>query len=231
MTLSKNIQRIGKICDDHPELHGLRRNGSCVECERERSRLWAKNNRSNANARATAWFLANKEQHAANRKASYEGNKEQRLAKCKIWSEANPEKVMAAKKKYYEANKVKAKLAARVWKLANPEKVRALGQSYATANPDKLRANDARRKASKLRATPAWANHRYIALWYKVAVLEELRTGHKCHVDHIVPLRSKLVCGLHVEHNMQVMLGIDNLSKGNRHWPDMPSYTTQSYFK
>jgi hypothetical protein len=41
-------------------------------------------------------------------------------------------------------------------------------------------------------------------------------------VDHVVPLKSPLVCGLHCEANLELIPANDNFRKGNRHWPDMP---------
>ena len=75
----------------------------------------------------------------------------------------------------------------------------------------------AKRRATKLKATPAWANEGYIKLFYEGAKLEEKRTGRKVHVDHIVPLKGNLVCGLHCEDNMQLLFARDNMSKGNRY--------------
>ena len=49
-----------------------------------------------------------------------------------------------------------------------------------------------------------------------------MNTGVKHHVDHIVPIRSRIVCGFHTESNLRVVPKLVNLQKGNRHWPDMP---------
>lgn len=42
-------------------------------------------------------------------------------------------------------------------------------------------------------------------------------TGIEWHVDHIVPLVGKSVCGLHVWNNFAVIPKVDNLRKGNYH--------------
>ena len=73
-----------------------------------------------------------------------------------------------------------------------------------------------KRRAAELQATPAWADGQQIQNIYRVARSLELKTGTKQHVDHIIPLRGKTVCGLHVEANLQVLSAPENIRKGNR---------------
>lgn len=80
----------------------------------------------------------------------------------------------------------------------------------------------ARRKRAKSIATPRWASIEAMRSIYLSAQEISKQTGVKHHVDHIVPLKSDIVCGLHNQFNLQVLPALDNLRKNNRHWPDMP---------
>jgi hypothetical protein len=108
------------------------------------------------------------------------------------------------------------------WTAKNREKLRAKCEEWRKANLHKDSARSARQRLEDSRATPKWANRFFIEEIYDLAQKRTQATGFPWHVDHIIPLRSKKVCGLHVEHNLQVIPATHNIAKGNRHWPDMP---------
>ena len=89
-------------------------------------------------------------------------------------------------------------------------------------NLHKLTFYASRRRSQELNATPKWANEFFIEEIYDLAQLRSKALGIKFHVDHIVPLLSDKVCGLHEENNLQIIPALANLKKNNRHWPDMP---------
>lgn len=66
-----------------------------------------------------------------------------------------------------------------------------------------------KRRAIKLRAIPKFANLDKIREIYK-----NCPKGY--HVDHIIPLNNPIVCGLHVEWNLQYLSAKDNCSKSNK---------------
>lgn len=63
---------------------------------------------------------------------------------------------------------------------------------------------------SKLNRTPSWADKKKIKEFY-------LNRPDGYEVDHIIPLKGKLVSGLHVETNLQYLLKEDNRKKSNQY--------------
>jgi hypothetical protein len=84
-------------------------------------------------------------------------------------------------------------------------------RKYANSERGKIlhRAVEANRRAVKLNATPSWSNIEDIKEFYK-----NCPKGY--HVDHIIPLKGKNVCGLHVLNNLQYLSARENISKGNK---------------
>lgn len=133
-------------------------------------------------------------------------------------------------KSWCEANREKKKKIAREWQRENatPEK-RAIafkkwydgtaqtGDGYAS-----MVERASMRKKRVKQVTPSWAIQFFITEAYRLAKLRTKMTGIEWQVDHIVPLTSDIVCGLHTHDNLQVIPAFDNRSKKNYHWPDMP---------
>jgi 5-methylcytosine-specific restriction endonuclease McrA len=51
---------------------------------------------------------------------------------------------------------------------------------------------------------------------YHFRKIKSVITGVDHHVDHIIPIRSDVVCGLHVPWNLRVIPAKENLSKSNK---------------
>lgn len=152
----------------------------------------------------------------------YENNKEKHAARRERWRKANPEKKRAMDAAWRAANPAKLRESRDKWRLAHPLEQAAAVARWQRANPGKVAARAGKRRAAKLRATPLWANQFFIDEAYDLASRRTAATGFPWHVDHIVPLQSKSVCGLHVENNLRVIPARLNQIKGSRMWPGMP---------
>lgn len=126
------------------------------------------------------------------------------------------EAAKAAGRRYYEKNKeaVIARAAARP-----AEEKRRLQSQFKARNIDWVRADTSVRKRRHREATPKWITAEekatMRALYVQARKLSEI-TGERYVVDHIVPLRSDVVCGLHVPWNLRVITQEENLKKSNK---------------
>ncbi len=155
--------------------------------------------------------------------AAREKNKGRYTANLYQWRKNNPDRVKELMRKDYIKHRAKRVALSAKWARNNRVKTNAGIAKWQRANPHKVTNYSAKRRMTKMAATPAWANQFAIEEIYGIAQLRTKATGIPWHVDHIVPLKSDLVCGLHVEHNLQVLPWKANLAKGNKHWPDMPN--------
>ena len=101
------------------------------------------------------------------------------------------------------------------------ENTREFGKSYCNSCAKEISRETKRREKALVKdrlkkAMPKWANTFFIQEIYALARLRTKLLGKVFHVDHILPLRGKNICGLHVENNLQILLGKDNLKKSNR---------------
>jgi len=150
----------------------------------------------------------------------YRKNKDQARKIQKEYYLDNREKRLNQFHEYYLNNVDERSLYNKKYNLKNYEKIKRVRSNWRKQNNYRLNAAAAKRNAAKLQATPPWSDMQDIEALYKQAA-EMTRLGFPTHVDHIVPLQSKLVCGLHCPSNLQLLSASDNISKGNRWWPDM----------
>lgn len=127
-------------------------------------------------------------------------------------------------KEYYRDNKekVNARNLAKYYK--NHEERKAKCLEYYYNNKEVVYKNCAKRRSTKKLAIPDWVDGSHeerIKSIYRACINISEKTKVKHHVDHIVPLQSETVCGLHVWWNLRIIPAKMNLSKGNRNWPNM----------
>ena len=121
-----------------------------------------------------------------------------------------------AKKEYYERNKeqVIARAAARP-----VEQRRLHREKYKAQNPELYKAFTSVRRRRHKNATPKWITpEQKLAmrnLYLKAQELTKI-AGERYVVDHIIPLISPDVCGLHVPWNLRVITQEENLKKSNK---------------
>lgn len=146
-----------------------------------------------------------------------EKQKEQRRAYYRRFVEENPDFHV---KKYW-ADVEQSRQQNREYYQQNRKKRIQKSVEYARKNAARANATKKKYKLSKEKACPAWVSFSrelcdQITYFYEEARRKTKATGIVHHVDHIVPIQGKTICGLHVPWNLQVLTAAENCSKQNR---------------
>lgn len=167
-------------------------------------------------------------------KAYYIKNKEKKLKKQAEWARNNPDKVRASVLKHRELQKTNSVLRKIIRDVQRSERFKETRKRYYEANKEKqhtwtmgwvrknravVNARNMEYHTKKVLGTPTWLNDSMrsdIQQYYMRANELTKSTGVKYHVDHIVPIRGKDVCGLHVPWNLRVITASENVRKSNK---------------
>ena len=153
---------------------------------------------------SVAWVNANKERHANSVKKC---NAKHKVAYALV------------RKARYEQDKVRVLEQQKEYRLKNLDRVKAKNQKYQSLNKALGAAKTARYRAAQNQRTPTWLtedDHWMIEQAYELAALRSKMFGFVWDVDHVIPLRGKLVSGLHVPTNLRVIPASENRSKRNK---------------
>lgn len=161
-----------------------------AEAIRKRESQRYKNNKADILARTTQYYYNNRDSRLAYWKRHHAVNKEVRNIRSSTWR---------------KNNQPSAKLSSARWRRAHPHTVAVLAAS---------------RKFKLMQATPVWSETVLIdKVYMKRDEYRELY-GVNFEVDHIIPINSDTVCGLHVLANLQLLDKSLNGSKHNNYQSD-----------
>lgn len=146
----------------------------------------------------------------------YYNNTEVCRERARNYKEKHRDHCREHKRQWYKDNRDHCLKYAKEYSTNNKERVIETRKRYRALNSHKVSFWSNNYRSRKLQATPKWADKDEIEYIYKLATEKNLT------VDHMVPLSSPYVCGLHTGDNLRCIPSELNSYKGNRYWPDMP---------
>lgn len=136
----------------------------------------------------------------------------------KKYREKNKDKLRDQRKRYYSENKERELANMRLWKENNKDHVLSYSRTYAIENPEKRNLLEMKRRAKKVSSSILDGDEWNDFVIEEICFLRKIRSEETriiWHVDHIIPLQGRLVSGLHVWNNLQLLPASLNYSKSN----------------
>ena len=121
--------------------------------------------------------------------------------KCSFCGEIKPINQFGRKKESVDGHKSQCRPCGKIWHKNNRHRV-------SESNRHRRRKMDD--------ATPTWVDRSELQRLEAERVKIENDTGVRYEIDHIIPIKHPLICGLHVPWNLQIVTAQYNNSKGNR---------------
>jgi hypothetical protein len=131
------------------------------------------------------------------------------------WNAKSLERVRGYGRKHYQNNRETRVESARLYRQNNPESANAATKKWRQKNKDVVAVHCSKRRARMLAAMPPWLDTKDFVSIYAESARISKETGIPHHVDHIIPLVNKWVCGLHVPWNLQIIPAKENRRKKN----------------
>lgn len=193
-------------CTNSFEPKEILSSGWCVLCDR---------------AYRKEWRAANKEKVLKYNTHARTMYPEKLQDSCKKWRvKQGTVKLKELSHKYYSKNvEEKRNKAVLKFHSADKEHIKKIRKVYRKVKAAKITALNRKRELLIKKATPSWLTKEDFAkietVYEKARWLETI-TGLKYHVDHVIPIKGKNVCGLHVWENLQLLEVSVNLKKHNK---------------
>jgi len=206
------------FCLKNPEFFHVRKDrkkpvaSKCIECTKENKKINYIKNIAKHKVTRQKEYLKNKEVIKQKSRSYRLKNKEKCVEMSKFYYIRNKEKIKAKVYEYTQLNKEKKIEYFSQWKKQNSDYMKL----WRRKNLHLIRLYGVERAQRTAQATPPWADLDKIEEIYLMACKLTKETGVSHHVDHIIPLSNKLVCGLHVPENLQILTASENFKKSNK---------------
>lgn len=207
----------GEPCDYGHVSERYVNHSACLECNRLKSAKRRKEKPEEGKAYQAKYYAENADRKKAASKRYYEENKASCNASAKRYREERRDELNEYARQYYADNRDQLVAEKAAYRKENPEKILEANRKWREANPDLLKANWARRRHLARARMKAMCELTQLVTEEAVMLCRERyeETGIKWHLDHMLPLRSKTVSGLHVWNNLQVIPEKMNTEKHN----------------